>query len=523
MSAWRFAFSLSKAEVHEAKPPGTAVIIREYNQHVDSSLEIVKVPQPSADPADPLNWPTWRKFSVLLVASLFAFAGNFLSASIAPALQLLYHGFVPPTRSFTELTYYISVSSLFLGASNIVWVPLSNIFGRRPVLLVATLLMTLSTLWCALAQSYESLFAARVFQAIGGGASETVSPAIVGEVFFLHERGRAMAIYTVFLAGGPIVGGIAGGYIGFRVGWRYIFWVGMGLAGLCFLGVLFLVPETLFERPFVSAAATDAAEDDKPEEVRVESRQTPQPYRPFTFAQSLGFTSPRGNWTQKFFQPWYTALLPGTWMVMLHYAGLVGGIVAVSTIGPSIVGAPPYLWGENVGLINVGGLVGSILGALYTYAVVDSRLKRSARRERDGSAEPESRLPTMFPALAIATSGFFVFGFCAQYPSKNAWVGLQAGYAMIAFGLMQVPSVGFSYLIDCYAHMAADCFVIITILRAIIAFAWTFFIAGWIEDRGAAEPFGVFGMIMGVFSLLTVPVWLLGKRMRIATANLVQA
>jgi hypothetical protein len=71
--------------------------------------------------------------------------------------------------------------------------------------------------------------------------------------------------------------------------------------------------------------------------------------------------------------------------------------------------------------------------------------------------------------------------------------------------------------------MAADCFVIITILRAIIAFAWTFFIAGWIEDRGAAEPFGIFGMIMGIFSLLTVPVWLLGKRMRIATANLVQS
>jgi MFS family permease len=266
------------------------------------------------------------------------------------------------------------------------------------------------------------------------------------------------AIYTVFLAGGPIVGGIAGGYIGFRVGWRYIFWVGMGLAGLCFLGVLFLVPETLFERPFVSAAATDAAEDDKPEEVRVESRQTTaQTYRPFTFTRSIGFTSPRGNRMQKFLQPWYTALLPGTWMVMLHYAGLVGGIVAVSTIGPSIVGAPPYLWGENVGLINVGGLIGSILGALYTYAVADSMLKRSARRERDGSAEPENRLPTMFPALAIATSGFFVFGFCAQYPSKNAWVGLQTGYAMIAFGLMQVPSVGFSYVSTSYLDTVLNC------------------------------------------------------------------
>lgn len=56
----------------------------------------------------------------------------------------------------------------------------------------------------------------------------------------------------------------------------------------------------------------------------------------------------------------------------------------------------------------------------------------------------------------------------------------------------------------------------VTILRAVISFAWTFFVSQWVEDRGAAEPFGIFGMLMGIFSLLTVPLWLFGKRMRIA-------
>ncbi|KAH7014934.1 major facilitator superfamily transporter [Ilyonectria destructans] len=522
MSAWKFAFSLSKAEVHEAKPPGTALIIREHERNVGSSTELIKFPQPSNDPADPLNWPTWRKFTALLVASLFAFTGNFLSASIAPALQLLYHGIVPPTRPFSELTYLISTSTLFLGASNILWVPLSNIIGRRPVLLVATLLMTFCTLWCGLATSYNSLLAARVFQAIGAGASETVSPTLVGEIFFMHERGRAMAIYTVFLAGGPLIGGIAGGYIGFNLGWQYIFWVGIALSGTCFFGVLFLVPETLYDREFVSPfAANETLGEDKPGLTQIETTQSAETYEPFTYVKSLGFARPRGDCLGKFLQPWRTALLPGTWLVTLHYAGLVGGIVSVSTIGPQLVAAPPYLWGSNAGLINIGGLIGSIIGALYAYAVVDSRLKRSARREH-GAAEPESRLPTMFPTLAIATGGFFIFGFCAEHPSKNTWVGLQVGYAMIAMGLMQVPSVGFNYLIDCYGHLAADCFVVVTILRAIIAFAWTFFISDWITKRGAAEPFGIFGMLMGIFSLLTIPVWLLGKRMRIATANFVQ-
>jgi MFS family permease len=79
-----------------------------------------------------------------------------------------------------------------LGASNIWWVPLSNAFGRRPVMLVATLLMALSTLWCGLSTSYNSLLAARLFQGIGGAAADTVPPTMVGDLYFMDERGRAM-------------------------------------------------------------------------------------------------------------------------------------------------------------------------------------------------------------------------------------------------------------------------------------------------------------------------------------------
>ena len=58
----------------------------------------------------------------------------------------------------------------------------------------------------------------------------------------------------------------------------------------------------------------------------------------------------------------------------------------------------------------------------------------------------------------------------------------------------------------------------VTIFRSIISFAWSFFVATWVQDRGAAEPFGIFGMLMGLFGLLAVPLWLFGKRMRIATS-----
>jgi hypothetical protein len=74
-------------------------------------------------------------------------------------------------------------------------------------------------------------------------------------------------------------------------------------------------------------------------------------------------------------------------------------------------------------------------------------------------------------------------------------------------------------LIDAYGYLAADCFVIAAILRAFVGFAWSFFVAEWAQAKGAAEPFGIFALLMGVFSLLTIPLWLYGKRMRIATAG----
>jgi hypothetical protein len=59
----------------------------------------------------------------------------------------------------------------------------------------------------------------------------------------------------------------------------------------------------------------------------------------------------------------------------------------------------------------------------------------------------------------------------------------------------------------------------IVTIRAIVSFAWTFFVGNWIDADGPMEPFGIFGMLMAIFTLLTVPMFIWGKRTRIATAQ----
>ncbi|KAF4962174.1 hypothetical protein FSARC_9748 [Fusarium sarcochroum] len=525
MVSFKEAFALSAQEVDAATPPGTVQI---HHEQEDANTHSVISSYATDDPRDPLNFATWRKIAALIVAAIYAFTANYTSGVIAPAFQLWPMIFPQDPRTLSELSNLIAIQILFLGAGNIWWVPLSNWMGRRPVLILATLLLTFSTLWCGLATSYDSLLAARAFQGMGGAAADSVAPALIGDLFPIHQRGRAMAVYTIMLVIGPLAGGISGGYIVYHQGWQTIFWVSVALSGVCLIGVIFFVPETLYSRNMPVEGVPNPESEKQAQLGNNEHVEYKQPatvdqqqhstHRSFTYVQSLGFIRPRGNLLKQLIQPWRTLALPGTWVVMLHYAGLVGGVVTISTIGPQIVASPPYLWGANAGLINIGALIGGIIGYIYTFILADGRLVKKASKTRHGVAEAEDRLPTLFFPLGIATCGLLVFGFCAQNPGPKRWVGLEVGFGMLTFGLMQVPSVGFNYLIDSYHSLAADCFTMVTILRAIIAFAWTFFVADWIHHDGAAEPFGIFGLLMGVFSLLTVPLWLFGKRMRIATA-----
>lgn len=180
------------------------------------------------------------------------------------------------------------------------------------------------------------------------------------------------------------------------------------------------------------------------------ARSSRAEYPPFTYTQSLRFAAYRGNVWYQFKKPWFTLRLPATWIVMAQYGGLVGGVVVISTVGPQLLGLPPYEWGENTGLLFLGALVGIIFGAVWTGLLADQRLKKRARSQDHGYAEPEARIPIMLPSLAVGTCGLLLFGFCAEYPGQYRWLGLEFAYGMVAFTLTQVPSIWFSYVSGCW-------------------------------------------------------------------------
>jgi len=243
------------------------------------------------------------------------------------------------------------------------------------------------------------------------------------------------------------MGGISGSYIVGAGGLPWLHWTNVILSSVSFALCFFFQPETLFDRgAAMLRSTTGPMESDDKTGVQFVETLAPHPFAPYNFRRSLKIGTYRPGFLRMLASPWKALRLPGTWLVMLWYGGLVGGIVTASTVAPTIMASPPYLWGQNVGLASIGGLVGTILGGAVTILLVDRMTKWGARKETHGYAEPEGRLILALPGVLLAAGGLLIFGFCAGHPQGQNWIGMQFGIGLLGFGLTQVPSVGFSYV-----------------------------------------------------------------------------
>ncbi|MDE3077317.1 MAG: MFS transporter, partial [Chloroflexota bacterium] len=108
----------------------------------------------------------------------------------------------------------------------------SDVHGRRPVYLLALLVFAFGSLLCATARSLPWLVAARVVQAIGGGATLPVTLALVGDLVPSNRRALPLGIIGAAAEAGGVVGPVYGAGIVQAWGWRWIFLINLPLAGL---------------------------------------------------------------------------------------------------------------------------------------------------------------------------------------------------------------------------------------------------------------------------------------------------
>lgn len=107
--------------------------------------------------------------------------------------------------------------------------PLSDRFGRKPVLIVCYAIFTVASLACALAPNVELLIAGRFMQSLGGCAGVLISRAIVRDVYPPEQMGKVMAYMVTGFSLAPLLAPAIGGFIGVTFGWRSLFFIFSGL------------------------------------------------------------------------------------------------------------------------------------------------------------------------------------------------------------------------------------------------------------------------------------------------------
>lgn len=163
------------------------------------SGSVVLLPHPSEnDPNDPLRWPAWKKHVAFGSVCAFTFLTNFAIGGLAPAFYILSLEFDKTVAETSDLLIW---PILVLGAFNFFWVPVANYFGKRPVFVFASLLLTVCYVWGATARSFQSLLWSNIIAAFAGSSTEALGASIVNDLYFLHERGTKMSIYMFAISG----------------------------------------------------------------------------------------------------------------------------------------------------------------------------------------------------------------------------------------------------------------------------------------------------------------------------------
>ncbi|MBT6057491.1 MAG: multidrug effflux MFS transporter [Gammaproteobacteria bacterium] len=163
---------------------------------------------------------------------------------LLPALPVIKSTFEVSTE-VAQLTLSLSMLAIALGT--LTYGPLSDKFGRRPIMLIGLVVMLIGSVFCYFANTIELLIAARFVQAFGAAVGLVLARAIVRDVYGAEEAARVIATLVMVMVVLPMISPALGGELMARFGWESVF-IAMALFGfLIFLVLVIRLPETLEE------------------------------------------------------------------------------------------------------------------------------------------------------------------------------------------------------------------------------------------------------------------------------------
>jgi EmrB/QacA subfamily drug resistance transporter len=169
---------------------------------------------------------------IVLGVMLAMFLGALDQTIVATALPTIGRHF----GDLGDLAWVVTAYLLTGTAVTPLYGKLSDIHGRRCMLLIAIGLFVIGSIACALAPSMTALVFSRALQGLGGGGLMALSQTIIADIVAPRERGRYQGYIAAVFATSSVGGPVLGGFLTQHVDWSLIFWINLPL-GLVALGI----------------------------------------------------------------------------------------------------------------------------------------------------------------------------------------------------------------------------------------------------------------------------------------------
>src|SRR5713226_1633908 len=164
---------------------------------------------------------------------------------LVPALPVLASTF---GRDISIAQMTVSLYMVGIACSQIIMGPLSDRFGRRPVLLAGLGLMVAASAGCIFAETLPQLIAARFLQALGGATGMVVSRAIIRDLYSRERIGAMISLVIAVMMIAQMLSPLTGGLLETAFGWRAIFYVITAASLIIAVAIAFALPETRRDR-----------------------------------------------------------------------------------------------------------------------------------------------------------------------------------------------------------------------------------------------------------------------------------
>lgn len=189
-------------------------------------------------------------FATLMVVMLLASLSQMIFSTALATIVGELHGV---EQMMWVITGYMLASTITMP----IYGKTGDLFGRKPMLIIATVIFLIGTIIGGAAPDMTWLIIARIVQGLGGGGLIILSQAAVADFVPARDRGKYMGLMGGVFAIASVAGPLIGGWLTEGPGWRWVFWVTVPLALLALLALFTLMPSVhsrATERPKIDTA-----------------------------------------------------------------------------------------------------------------------------------------------------------------------------------------------------------------------------------------------------------------------------